>query len=291
MARVYLPLGYPAVSGVEGELIIYQGTVVRMYEIPKDPRTNEQLYQRRFLADLVKMRSTLGLWGRGACRAALGSKWSTVVFQFAKLNYNSWWSDAWDTWEEFTEAQMEDWRLAAPAQATFNDPGRVFYTLSLFLHNLIDEKTSHPWESLYWGANQSDEALAWWSLGISGVFTKSKVDDRSTYLNYVGTWAQEGAAFSYLTTLSGAARSPINYLHFYCKARFLTFYFAKGAGYGNLSVFCDGVSLGSISQLYNGGGELWQQEQTVDMLYNGLHHVKVYGTSGFAVNIDAVKVA
>lgn len=291
MAKVILPLGYPVVSGTEAELIVYQGTVVRSYEIPKDPRTDQQLYERRFLADLVKMRSRLGLWARGACRSALGSKWGSVVFQFAKLDFNGWWSDGWNAWAEFTETQKDNWRLAAPFQATYNDPGRVFYTLSVFLYNLINERTGANWESLYWGANQSAEALDWWELGITGVFSKAKVDDRSAFLNYVGTWLQSGAAFSYLTTLTASNSSPVNSMYFYCKGRFITFYYAKGAGYGDLSVSCDGVSFGSISQTYNGGGELWQQEQTIDLLYNGLHYVKAWGSSGSGVNIDAMKVA
>jgi hypothetical protein len=79
MPIVYLPLGSKAASGMVGEMVVYQGTTVRKYVIPTDPRTVAQLDVRHQFADITKMYKSAGLWMRTAWKGQLGARWYTSL--------------------------------------------------------------------------------------------------------------------------------------------------------------------------------------------------------------------
>lgn len=133
MAVVILPFGYPVQSGTTYNVITYQGNVVRSYVLPVDPRTNEQLFERRLLSDTSKMRTMLNDWGRAAATTVFGVKWATSIYQLLRADENSRWSEAESAWNAMTNPERAAWLAAAPYQATFNDPGKVFYVYALSL--------------------------------------------------------------------------------------------------------------------------------------------------------------
>ena len=94
MAIVYLPFGYPLLSGETFETLVFQGTIVRKYVINTDPRTNSQLFSRWLFADMGRTRGTLGSWGRGAVRNVLGSRWTGNFMQLVKADDGGRWTEA-----------------------------------------------------------------------------------------------------------------------------------------------------------------------------------------------------
>lgn len=165
MAVVYLPFGYPVVGGV-WDSVVYQGTVARMYnDLDKDPRSESQLMNRYLLADISRVRATMGLWGKDICKIEFGSRWSAVVYQLVKGDVDGYWSEGVGLFDEFSEIQKVAWREYAPYQVTYNDPGRVWYGLCWTLfrwfndHGVTYHDMSEPLGGTY------GEVRAWWLAG------------------------------------------------------------------------------------------------------------------------------
>lgn len=167
MAQVYLPFGYPQLSGMEFANVIYQGEMVRLYTVPTDPRNDAQLQQRYVFADLARMRGTLGTFGRAVARIALGSRWTGVLTQIVKADVSEWWTGALDRWDGFAEISKNAWRNAALNQASYNDVGGMYYACARTLADALLYYTSDLWGVQAWGEADSAAATTWWTRNIA----------------------------------------------------------------------------------------------------------------------------
>jgi hypothetical protein len=225
MAIVYLPMGYPLVSGAEAETIIYQGQLVRSYTLPNDPRSDSQLFSRKFLSDVSKMRSKLGAFGKLAMKETLGSAWSTVIFQLVKSDSDGWWSEAGEIWDSMTDEQKNAWRSASPYQLTFNDVGLIFFSLARVVFKALEKYRGNAYLSAEWGADDSAAAAAWWAkskLDSVILATLAFSDDR---LSVAGAWNLENGFYKTTVQGQGSILAVIN-------AREGRFHYGRGEDLG-----------------------------------------------------------
>lgn len=177
MATVYLPFGYPLQSGGNFSVVLYQGNMVRAYTTVSDPRTASQLFERRFLADMTRMRSTLSAWGKGLCNRSMGTSWGTVLYQLIKSDLDGAYSDALDTWAELDPGVVSDWRELAPFQATYNDPGKVWFCLARCMSYALGKFGSYDWLSVPLSSNDGENARQWWDGTLDWQWLQGEFDD------------------------------------------------------------------------------------------------------------------
>lgn len=291
MAVVYLPYGYPIQSGSVSETLIYQGVVVRAYEIPIDPRTNEQLFQRRFLADTSKVRSMLGTWGRGAVRTVFGSKWGSVVYQLIKADEAGHWVEAETLWNGFISAERTAWRDVAPYLATFNDPGKMFFCYARVLAELLIDFSGLAWESVIWGVGDSAAARTWWEKSVSDALIKGEHEETAAAFNFVGSWGRDDGAPNYglhggYAEFSGNNASDV--VSFYYYGRTLKYGFLRASNQNNVNLLIDvdgqlAVPCYSVTRLA-------QQVVEFDAGFKGLHYVRSVKSVGQQMNLDWVQI-
>jgi len=287
MVQVYLPMGYPLQSGNQFENVIYQGSVVRLYTLPKDPRSDTQLQNRRFLSDITKMRSTLGVWGKGVCKLSMGSKWGTVIYQAIKADIGGWWSSALDDWESFSEENQDGWRGNAPYQATFNDNGKIFYALARVIGQSVQEWGEYAWLGVLFGEEDFQAALDWWTDQSASQMFAGTYQDNVIGGNFVGTWtAVAGMGFdgSTITRCANAANQTWTFVYFGKKLTMSARHDSLG-GTGN--VWVDGVVVGTLNQYM--GGDPWFPSGEYKQTRTGLHVMKLERLTA-RINIDWVAV-
>lgn len=287
MAKVYLPLGYPQISGQQFENVIYSGNLVRCYTGVNDPRTDAQLQERRFLSDVTKVRSMLGPLGRGACRSVLGNKWGTVIYQAIKSDMDSMWSTARADWLGFTENDQDAWRVACPYRATFNDLGEMFYCVAWVVSHLID-KFGGMWFGVgEWGAGDSSAALDWWTRGVEGLPTVGQYFYDNAIFAFGGNWTDEDGNPTvprHVYISQGAGGEFFEFDFFGRKFDYYYFQFLEG---GACDFYLDGQLVSSHSQYKSGSAiSLWS---SFDALKRGVHHARFVGSGGKIV-LDNVAI-
>lgn len=263
MAQVYLPFGYPEQSGTEFETLIYQGTVVRLYTLPADPRTDEQLFERKIFGDMTRARGYLGTWVKGALAGALGSRWTGNSSQLIKADVDGFYSDAVENWEGFLNAEKDDWRDVAPYEATFNDPGQVFYVLAYCYVKYLYKFAGDYFTGAEWGASDYDAALTWWNKDRNDALTKGAVEETDSKINYAGS----------KTTVMDAGANGGQYYKIYQGATNKVSYYTYGNGFGQRWV--KDPTHGEVSVYMNG-----ELQQTYD-LYNVSRQFNQSGSFGF----------
>lgn len=264
-------MGYPQQSGQEFANVIYQGTVVRLYTVPKDPRSDAQLNQRRFLSDVTKMRSMLGKFGKAGMSTALGSKWGTVIYQAIKADMENWWSNALAEWDDFGEVNQEAWRTAAPYKACFNDLGMIYFGLTRVMYHAALNWSLYGWELEEWGEVDSAGAAAWWEKDLAGVWTVKNVDSAAAYIPYEssGTIVYDAGATggSFVKDYSG--------FEFYGKVKILVVRAANGPYYGTMRVYADGVL--KVEHDFDDSIIRFIYYPTVEFDRKGLHFLRIEG--------------
>lgn len=270
MAQVYLPLGYPLVSGEGFANILYQGNLVRLYQIPNDPRSDAQLENRRLLSDVSKMRATLGLWARGACKAAFGSRWSSVLWQVIRTDIESFWSDAVDEWAGFWEGNKDAWRVAAPYQATFNDVGLIYFAMVRTLARAFVHYNGLEWQTQLWGEYESAEATTWWTRGIAGnALAAGTVYQQSIQVIKTAGWQvltdPNPPGWQYLRSTSAGERVGV-----YMNGRTWVYGYKLLGDYGEVDIFVDN-QLFTTFQLVD-----YNNMYGLEFPYRGLHYLEVY---------------
>jgi hypothetical protein len=288
MATVYLPMGYPTLSGSEFEYLIYQGNMVRMYTIPTDPRSDAQLVQRKFLSDVVKVRKCLGLFGKGACRTALGPTWQSVLYQIIKADVGEWWSAALDEWDSFGEVNQEAWRVASPYQATYNDVGQIYFCLTRVIYRALLHYTGIAWGAEEWAEDESAAALVWWQKDLDNVFLKGKYDDRNAVIDYVGAWGQQNNAYCYQGTYVDCGNPLPAKASFYYWGRYVAIWFFKGASFGSCDIRVDGGEAQTVDQ--NFAYNVYDLYAIHDGVFKGLHYCEIYRHMN-TCNFDAIEVS
>jgi hypothetical protein len=272
MAQVYLPMGYPIQTGHEFEFIVYQKNLVRLYVLPSDPRNNSQLFERRFLSDISKVRGTLGIWGKGALRAALGHSWGTVLYQLIKADVNGWWSAAKSVWNGFDEFEREAWREGCLYQATYNDVGEIFFCLSRVVMQALDHYTGLSWlGSTSWGGEDVADCLTWWERDRTGVLVKGDYTSTPGGLLFYGSWGGTSeVSFYFFGRQVNHVRSP------------------TGTG-GTIAVYLDGVFFGNLAVSASNEITIVFHVDFNPPSYRGLHHLRlVPSLSG--ENLTAIQV-
>ena len=283
MVQVYLPFGYPLVSGEFSQSLIYQGNIVRLYTLPKDPRTADQTFERKFFADVIRMRSTCGTFGKGAARAALGSKWGTVLYQLVRADDGGWWSESVQQWDEGNDVQRENWRQMAPFQATYNDPGKVYYCLARAMMQYVNNYTGLVWKGDIWDMSQDQEASEWWALVAKDELQKQLIGDEHASVEYVGNWTQyfDGAASG--GKYHHATNDVANRCRVFYYGRNVQLYYFRSVNYYTADVYIDGLLVGSVDQHVGGTGTYYQ---LFENSYRGLHVIEVRCRVNGAVNVD-----
>jgi len=286
MVQVYLPMGYPIQSGAEFANVIYQGSVVRLYQIPTDPRSDTQLQNRRFLSDITKTKKNLGLFARGACRAVMGSSWGTVLYQIVKADIESWWSEALAEWDTFQEANQNDWRAASPYQATYDDVGQIYFGLTRVIAQALYFYSGNYWGSALWTETQSAAAATWWAKDLTDALQKGKWNDLDSRIAKFG-WTDITHASSYLGEYNTGSNNGDDRIEFYVKCSAFKYGYLAGPTFGTVGIYVDGVLAKSLNQ-YN-ATSLPQQEWMITAAFRGLHFVKVMATAGYGT-LDFVDV-
>lgn len=287
MVQVYLPMGYPLQSGQEFSNIIYQGNVVRLYTLPKDPRSDAQLQNRKFLSDIVKVRKNLGAFAKGACITVMGPQWQTVLYQMIKADIEGWWSGALEEWENFGEVNKNNWRNACPYQATFNDVGEIFFGLSRVLHRALLFYSGISWESAEWTETQSADALVWWGKNLVYVMEKVIYDDGDQRLKYTGTWTRINHAQAFNGSYYQANAAVGGSMEAYFKSHIMRYVFKSASTNGSVDIQIDGGAVVRWSLDYGDEVGFWLITPTVPS--KNLHRIKITAAIG-VVNIDSLEV-
>lgn len=247
MATVILPMGYPIQQGTEFDMIVFQGNLVRRYTLPKDPRNDSQVFERRFLSDVTRMRSTMGLWGKEVCKAALGSKWATILYQIIKADVGNWWSDAVTEWEGFEDENRDAWRDVAPYKLAFNDLGKIFFCLTRVIYYAVSFYGKYAFDVVEWGEEDSAAALVWWEKNLLGAWGPGKVETGHTmFFESVGTWESiynVGASNNWYVRANGSGAIG----RLYVLGRRVLVCYVKAPGWGSLKISLDGDVVTTIS--------------------------------------------
>lgn len=289
MATVYLPFGYPLISGAAFQTLIYQGGVVRLYTVPSDPRTNSQTFQRKQFSDISKMRSTLGLWGRNVARLVLGPRWSSVLLQLVKADDGGIWSSAAADWADGSEAQRDAWRAAAPYQATFNDPGQMFFYLARALLDNVYAFSGEYWSGASWSMAQSADCATWWGKTLAGILTEGKTQETGSYVEYTGDTevrAFGSADGGNVMSVWGDGTQKVRVLWV---GRSGTLRMVKADDYHTVDVFLDGALVGTYDLLqWVGDAAVFVSLSTT---VRGLHYLELKPHPGNVVfNFDSLEV-
>lgn len=290
MATVLLPMGYPLQSGQEYQHIIYQGAVVRSYTLPKDPRSATQIQNRRFLSDFAKMRSTAGTFARAAMRSSLGSTWSTIVYQYAKADIDSCWSNAVDVWASFSEIGRDAWRSVAPYEATFNDKGLIFFAMLRVCKYVCSVSDFDFFGIEEWGEEQSAVALAWWVRSVADYLKKGFYDLPASALLF----SVSGDTVNNASAFGGSYLDNVTTFEFLIYGYNASFRARRVPGLGVVRYWFDGRMCEEVD--ISNAIEVWQTSISgpasngIDGRdFKGLHHLKVEVVSG-SVNIDSATV-
>ncbi len=294
MATVILPFGYPQLSGFAFETVLIQGVVARMYTVGADPRTNSQSFERKMLSDISKMRSAAGVWAKSAWRLTFGDKWSSIIYQLVKADFDGWWSYASEMWNETSQSAQDLWRADAPFQATFNDPGKVFFQLAILLWHWDEENYGHRYYQPDPYQDPADDMAWWWTAALSDFgWQEAKpigktIDDRDLSLGYSGSWQ----IWDVVGALNGTVKQGLtngSFVQLTDQFTWVRFVYSKNTDGGNFKVTVDGVDVANL----NGNGAL-QHQVIWDDVYRATqpHTIKVthMGGAGEKLNVDALKI-
>jgi len=288
MPVVYLPLGSKSASGMLGEMVVYQGTTVRKYVIPRDPRTSAQLDVRHLFADVTKTYRSAGLWCKSAWKGAFGSRWFTGLYGRVTANGNARWLEAAAIFDSFQEVSKAAWDENAPFLATWNRPGLVFWVCQFVAYNWFVELGLFEFGTGEYGEGDASTAADVWLQGLDNVLLGGLFDQDEGLVKFNSGWhfVADAAAYDggYQETLSGASRQC--YFWFYGAQIKLI---GKAAnGLGSLTVSIDNVQMTVIEQHQL---EIeYQVVWTVPAVKKGLHYCSINGSGSPVANIDAVIV-
>jgi hypothetical protein len=296
MATVYLPYGWPRLSG-EFESVIYQGTLARAYVGVDDPRTGSQVMARRIFADAQRVKAAAGAWAKFLWKRRLGNRWSTILYQVPLGDVGGLWTAAMDAWNAKSDAQRQAWRDYAPYVVTYNDPGKVFWGMAYVVYEWLQANLNGFYDQpnpadedpeamgIWWlqdvAPNTPGEDMAWVDRG-----RYSFVDDRDLRCVYSGNWTQWNGNGPYLLTMSQSHNAG-DTVTVEIVGDWLDVYYAKNVDCGSFRIYIDDVLKATI----NAKASLaWQQLWRSSYLGKGTHVVKLENIGGGLLDFDALKV-
>lgn len=289
MATVYLPLGWTQI-GESFSNVIYQGTMARLHNVVSDPRTGNQVFERKNLSDVAKMRSMAGSWAKSSWKLIFGSKWATIIYQMAKGNVNNYWTEAEAVWNSWNESNRQVWRENSPYLVTWNDPGKIFYQMySMLWWWAAEHGVDFYYQPLAFATNSAD-CKAWWLKTIYDLGWQfsdpfgTYIDDRDPRWVYSGTWnLWNGTGPREDTLTQGQANG--DYAKINLKATQVRIGYMKNTDAGEFRYYVNGVEAGIIQA--NGAG--FEQAQFVDIdrvTVEREYRVVHTGSSGQKLNLD-----
>jgi len=249
MAQVILPYGYPLLSGQTATTVIYQGTVERSYTNVVDPRTNSQLFARELLSDISKIRGSAGAWVKSAWKHQFGSKWSSVIYQMVKGDVDGYWTDSSDAWLALSELNRQNWRDAAPFQATYNDPGELWFRLLYLVFSWVDDHGLNIFYQPEVAEGTLAESLAWWTAELTdfGWQVRSAffidINDRDSGWVFSGAWSDVSDSNASVGTLRETSE-PGAYAEIQLEASRFGYGYRQDVDGANVEVKLDGVQIG-----------------------------------------------
>lgn len=235
-----------------------------MYVDVPDPRTTSQNFERKLMGDVARMRGVAGAWAKATWKYSFGSRYSSAIYQLVKGDVDNNWSDGLAEFDSMTSLQKQAWRDAAPYQATFNDPGRVFYALARTIWNWDDARGGHLFEQENpWGGSASSIA-AWWTAPLEaygwtvGDPDGDYYDDRLIQWEYTGAWTAvddaQALSGTLMKTTEAGASAKINVI----SKRFRWMYKPLPGG-ANVEIRLDSGQIGTRDTDYaTVYGEWWE---------------------------------
>ena len=293
MATIYLPLGYPLLSGYEFETVVYQGKWARKYVVPNDPRTDKQEFVRYMFADYGRMAAALGPFGKGIIRGLWGRQRTTLLRSLLQADLFNFRSERVEEWEGFSAGQKTALIGVAPSNACYNDPGMIYWSMYSSIWDWVQEQglvwTHMPepnittMAGMYSFAFEGENFILDW-LGFDSPNTWGEED-----MNYTGSWndKSDGSATDGTWKQVGAngATCEFMFLGRYCNLRLV-----KNVVSTSFGADVDGT-------YYTGGGFTDAGVTFFDLLLGpfpyGMHSVKMTwnkGDGSQAGGIDGCRV-
>lgn len=293
MATVYLPLGYPQVSGTF-ETIVYQGTVVRVYQNVTDPRTDAQVFRRYLMRDLTKMRAVAGEYPKAAWKIQFGRLWGTVINQICLGNAEGYWDAAWNEWETMSQAERDYLNENVPFLATWLEPGRVWWALYRTLWQWSDAHGENVFHMPAISASDPDPGWLWWSSGLTAYDLQAYADtvtwwdDRAQAFIFSGSWSSWNGTGPRDGTLrqGSTVGGYVEVLPKFSNARL---WYAKNTDTGDIEVYYGGAVQQTIA---TNGALAWQQVYDVGRVRADQKPLRFRhgGPAGKLIDIDGVEL-
>lgn len=293
MATVYLPLGYPVQSGTFSTLV-FQGQVVRLYMSIDDPRTDTQIFRRKLLGDVTKMRAVMGEYAKRAQGIQFGSKWGAIINQMCMGDVDGLWSTAWGEWDSMSQSQRNYLNDNAPFVATWNMPGRVYWALYQTLYNWNEAHGGNKFHMPLIVASDPDEGWIWWRAKIDKYDLQADADVAEWSDSNDGPFMQNGSWSNWTGT--GPRNSTMRigstvggYLEINAKYNHLKLWHGKNTDRGNIQIYYDDAVQATIN---SNGAESYQNIYDVGYVPVIKQPVRFIhgGPAGKIIDVDGVEV-
>lgn len=289
MAKVYLPYGYPLVNGQQGQSIVYQGNMVRVYVDTPDPRTSRQMENRYIFADIRKMIKSAGEKCRALLRIYWGSRYTSNVYAYIRADPMGYYAAAIRYYNAFTDEIKEEIRSVAPNVATWNDRGLIWYAIFLTILNVADQYNSDVFgmpEAFEAGYDAMGE---WWNAPVTNYLSPGVYDDIDLneffnwqgYVNHMGVVDIGG---SYKTI--GADGVVYYELTFY--GRRLMIGFRGGTDLGQVEYYLDTNEVATINMLRD--TVKYRRQWCTPLLDLGFHKIRVISHNYMKSTLDYVVI-
>ncbi len=298
VVSVYLPLGYPVVQGAPFSTVVYNGTVARLYSLPSDPRTGSQLFERYLMSDVARMRGVAGTWAKAVWRLQFGTRYTQVIYQLVRGDVDGLWSAGRDIYRSMSSDGKSEWRVNAPYQATYNDPGEIFFALNYVLYQwsvLNNQNYYFQPDPVAADVNDLSDVVLWWTTDLSvygfqkGRLSGEVIENYDVGWSKSGTWSREynashsGGSAEITSEVGAKMMKVVNCSRF-------AFRYSRGSDGGVVGVYVSGQNVGSVNQ-YSAVSEygldwLDVRRKTQNYLIEFRHG----GPSSRAIRVDAIVV-
>ncbi len=287
MPTVYLPLGSAEAYGRVGEMVIYQGTWVRRYVVPRDPRTDAQLDVRKLFHDITKMVKSGNSWARGTWVSLGGPRWFTNLYRDISTDFMGSWTAAQTDWDAMSEGEQTSWNDVAPYQATWNQPGRIFFSVARVVAQLLDASGYPDYELAIADASNSGDVVAWWNRELDGVLIEGMYDDDQSEFVYSENWEVVEHASAYGGSYHQQSGAGLAKCNFYFTGTGFRAFYKRDVGLGILQLRTEDEHLNvDISD----ASPTWQQSSAITGLFQGLHYGIVQWHELGLINLDAIEI-
>jgi len=284
---VYLPLGSESAHGQIGEMMIYQGQWVRRYVVPRDPRTDAQLNTRNLFHDITKTIRSAHAFARAAWAGAYGPRWFPMLSGYCQKDFMGVWSAAVADWAALSEDDRDAWNTVAAFQATYNEPGKIFFAVARINAHMFDVTGWPDFEQPIPDGSNAETILAWWNRELDHALQDGMYDDDDVEFTYDSNWHVETDAGAYGGSYHQQTGGGIARMTFYFCGTGVRFFYKNGAGLGTLQIRIDAEFLNHDLSVGIPG---YQRSDVLTGVLPGLHYCIIQWHEFGLINLDAVEV-